>query len=166
MDVDCLSGCNMTFRKAVFSECCFDEWFTDYGIGEDVEFSYRVSRGWRLKVTPTAKLVHFHDASSRPALRRLGFMEVYNYGYVFRRHFSHPRRAYFYFGISVAALLLRNALRSLAGLQGWGPLMGNMLGLRALFSQRGVRQQSMHSDEEGTSRHILDPVHRKTGSAA
>jgi GT2 family glycosyltransferase len=146
MDVEWLSGCNMTFRKAVFNGCLFDEWFTDNAYFEDVEFSCRVSRTWRLRVSPAAKVIHTQEPRSRPTFVRTGFMEVYNYGYHFSRHFAYSRWSYFWFGVSVAAILVKNAFLALAGKQGWGYFAGNMSGLRAYVSQPTVSRASMTHD--------------------
>ena len=53
-EVDWLSGCSMSFRRAVFEMFSFNEELTGYGLGEDVEFSYRVHQRGRLLVTPDA----------------------------------------------------------------------------------------------------------------
>src|SRR5581483_12103233 len=63
--VDCLAGCNMTYRREVFTRFRFDEWYDGYGLGEDEDFSFRVARAWRLVQTPHARLVHWVSPVAR-----------------------------------------------------------------------------------------------------
>ena len=51
-----------SFRRQAVEEEPFDE---NFDLGEDVEFSYRVGRKWRLIVTPEARLEHHKSAISR-----------------------------------------------------------------------------------------------------
>ena len=78
MAVEFLSGCNMSFRRAVLWTYAFDERLTGYALGEDLQFSYRVSREWRLVVTPDARLEHRHAAGGRPAGDEFRTMAVFN----------------------------------------------------------------------------------------
>ena len=78
MTVEFLSGCNMSFRRAVLWTYAFDERLTGYALGEDLQFSYRVSREWRLVVTPDARLEHRHAAGGRPAGDEFRAMAVFN----------------------------------------------------------------------------------------
>lgn len=57
-DVQWLSGCAMSFRRRVLATEPFDEELGGYCMGEDVEYSLRVGRRWRLRVTPAAVLEH------------------------------------------------------------------------------------------------------------
>jgi len=72
--VDVLSGCNMSYRREVLAAIAFDEWYAGYGLGEDMDFSYRVARRWRLAQTPRARLVHNHSEVARD--RRPTFIEM------------------------------------------------------------------------------------------
>jgi succinoglycan biosynthesis protein ExoA len=78
MEVDFLSGCNMSFRREVFADELFDERLTGYAIGEDLQFSYRVSRRWKLVLTPRARVDHRHTGGGRPRAGRLEEMRVIN----------------------------------------------------------------------------------------
>lgn len=68
-DVEFLSGCNMSFRRSVLERFAFDERRKGYAHGEDLEFSFRVSRHFRLVLTPGARLDHRHAPNGRPSLR-------------------------------------------------------------------------------------------------
>jgi glycosyltransferase involved in cell wall biosynthesis len=84
--VSCLVGCNMSFRREVFRRFRFDEWYDGYGLGEDMDFSYRVSRAWRLVQTPHARLVHRVSPVARDAVPRLHEMTAVNHYYFVRKN--------------------------------------------------------------------------------
>ena len=56
--VDWLSGCSMSFRIEIFADLQFDDTLQGYSMGEDADFSFRVSRQHRLAVEPGATCVH------------------------------------------------------------------------------------------------------------
>ncbi|MGI9275468.1 MAG: glycosyltransferase family 2 protein [Endozoicomonas sp.] len=61
-DVDFLLGGVSAFKRSVFDEFQFSNRYKSkngYGQGEDKEFSYRVSRKYRLLVNPKARLYHY-----------------------------------------------------------------------------------------------------------
>ena len=84
--VTCLVGCNMSFRREVFLRFRFDEWYDGYGLGEDMDFSYRVSRVHRLVQTPHARLVHRVSPVAREAIPRLHEMTAVNHFYFVRKN--------------------------------------------------------------------------------
>jgi len=64
--VDFLAGCAMSFRQRVFRDMSFDsDRYLNYGLGEDKEFTYRVSKKYDLIVTPKAKLKHLESKQMR-----------------------------------------------------------------------------------------------------
>jgi GT2 family glycosyltransferase len=65
IDVDWLSGCSMSFRRRVFDRLRFDEGLPGYGLGEDVDLTYRVAQMGRLVVTPAARLQHLQSPTNR-----------------------------------------------------------------------------------------------------
>lgn len=76
-NVDFLPGCSFSFRKEVFRDFLFDtEWFLNYGMGEDKDFSYRVSRKYKLVYEPSAELRHNHCPLMRPNHEKAGKMFV------------------------------------------------------------------------------------------
>jgi glycosyltransferase involved in cell wall biosynthesis len=82
--VEFLSGCNMSFRREVLSELEFDERLAGYALGEDLDFSYRVSRRWTLVATPDARLEHRHAATGRPETDDFRAMSIFNKYLFFR----------------------------------------------------------------------------------
>lgn len=71
-DVDFLDGGVSSYRKEIFREFIFTDAYRRYGFGEDKDFSYRVSRKFRLVFTPKAKLVHLESSTMRPDMRTWG----------------------------------------------------------------------------------------------
>lgn len=78
LEVEFLSGCNMSFRREVFAEIAFDERLSGYAVGEDLHFSYAVSRRWKLVVTPHARVDHREVAGGRPPGAARAEMAVLN----------------------------------------------------------------------------------------
>jgi GT2 family glycosyltransferase len=76
--VEFLSGCNMSYRREVFDTLAFDERLNGYALGEDLQFSYRVSRRWRLLLTPDARLEHRQGSDGRPRADDYTAMAVFN----------------------------------------------------------------------------------------
>jgi len=84
--VDCLAGCNMSYRREVLAGFRFDEWYDGYGLGEDEDFSYRVSRRHRLVQTPSARLVHRLSPVGRERLPKLHEMTTVNHHYFVKKN--------------------------------------------------------------------------------
>lgn len=63
--VEFLGGASFSFRRHVFKTARFSEDFAGYGLGEDKEFSYRISRTHTLYANPAAKLYHFESPVMR-----------------------------------------------------------------------------------------------------
>ena len=56
--VEWLVGCATVWRRRVFDEFDFDEWFSGYAHCEDVDFSYRVGRKYKMFIVADAKAEH------------------------------------------------------------------------------------------------------------
>ncbi len=85
--VEWLPSTACVWRNEVFSEFVFDEWFTGYSYLEDLDFSYRVARKYRLAVVADAGFYHFPGASGRGSGFQFGAREVRN-----RLHFVAKHR--------------------------------------------------------------------------
>lgn len=83
-----LFGCNMAYRRQVFKEFMFDETWGVYCLGEDLDFSYRVSKKYDLIVTPYAKLTHRETLGGgfRGDTFTQGFMEIFNRFYILQKN--------------------------------------------------------------------------------
>ncbi len=132
-------GCNMAFRLDAIEACglFFDEALPAYAWHEDVDFSRRLSActgGWIRRV-PNAMGVHLGAKVGRLSGRRLGYSQIANPVYLFRKG-SYP---WYYMAQYVGRNLLANLLRSLrpeAYVDRRGRLWGNVLALRDLFAGR------------------------------
>ncbi|MBA3010518.1 MAG: glycosyltransferase [Proteobacteria bacterium] len=63
--VEFLGGASFSFRKKVFQTTRFSETFQGYGLGEDKDFSYKVSQTHILFANPGARLYHFESPVMR-----------------------------------------------------------------------------------------------------
>ncbi len=70
--VDYLPGCAMSYRKDIFSEFAFTEKYRDYGFGEDKDFSFQVSKKYKLFIQKSACLRHLESAEMRPDKKLYG----------------------------------------------------------------------------------------------
>jgi len=67
--VEWLNGCSMSFRITVFDDTTFDGGLRGYSIGEDYDFSFRVSRTHKLVVEPAATCIHHLTPTMRGSAR-------------------------------------------------------------------------------------------------
>jgi len=74
--VEWLVGASMSFRTSVFDELMFDDTLESYSIGEDYDFTYRLSRRHRLAVEPGAKCVHHFTPTMRVSPRRYAHLRL------------------------------------------------------------------------------------------
>ncbi|MCU1370653.1 MAG: glycosyl transferase family protein [Ilumatobacteraceae bacterium] len=77
-EVDWLSGCAMSFRRAAIAAERFDESQDGYVLGEDLDAGYRIRQHGRLVVAPSARLEHRESARNRWARRRWAEADVVN----------------------------------------------------------------------------------------
>jgi GT2 family glycosyltransferase len=120
------------WRREIFREHRFDEWFDGYSYLEDLDFSYEVGKTWRLAVVSDAHYRHLPAPGGRGGGPVFGRREVLN-----RLHFvgKHPelsrRKCY-------AALLLRMAMNLALAVRDRRPsdlgrAWGNALGMTRSF---------------------------------
>ncbi len=76
----------VVWKKCIFDDYFFDEWFTDYSYLEDLDFSYRVGKKFRLMVLGEAKYYHFPAVNGRGSDYRFGQREVKNRVYLGRKY--------------------------------------------------------------------------------
>lgn len=130
-------GCNMAIRVAAarLHDLTFDERLTLYSWYEDIDFTRRLGEHGRIVRVEAARGVHLGVKSGRVSGRRLGYSQVVNPVYLWRKGTypgSHALR-------SICRHLAINCLRSL-----WpepyvdrrGRLLGNALGLTDLARRR------------------------------
>jgi GT2 family glycosyltransferase len=131
MEVEVLSGA-AAYRSYVFDDFAFDESLTGYAYMEDVDFSYRVSRQYKLFYDPQVVLEHHHSPLARDKITANREMFLVNHHYLFFKNiFPSCRWCVFcyiwaVFGLLVQALLGRH----------WQALTGYWHGICKVFSNR------------------------------
>jgi GT2 family glycosyltransferase len=84
--VDWLPSGAAIWRRSVFERVQFDEWFEGYSYLEDLEFSYRMRKDYRLAVVAKARYQHFPPALGRGSSFVFGRREVRNRLYFVRKN--------------------------------------------------------------------------------
>lgn len=136
IDVDWLYGGATFWKKEVFEEFRYDEWFQGTGYLEDVDFSYRVSRKYHLKVCAQAKCLHLSHPVRRSKQVGLGAWQITSWWYFVKKYndFSYPLVFW-----SMLGLFAKNIFIGLvrlspdALLRAWG----NLKGISSVFFQKG-----------------------------
>jgi GT2 family glycosyltransferase len=90
------------FRRQVFEEHAFDEFFKSYSYLEDLDFGYSISRTGRLAIVADAGFWHFPSNSGRVSARTFGRYEVRNRLYFVRKHGLSLARCYLGLAIRLA----------------------------------------------------------------
>lgn len=84
-EVDFMTTACAVWRREVFAQgLSFDPFFRGYGVLEDAHFSLRARRSWSLLQCGDARCQHLHSLGGRTSRRKIGYMYVVNYYYVFR----------------------------------------------------------------------------------
>ena len=126
-------GCNMAFRRAAIAGLRFDEKLVLYGWLEDRDFGARVSRArGRLIKLGAALGVHLGVKSGRVSGRRLGYSQVVNPYYMYRKRTMSARGA----ALQVLRNLSANVAKSLwpePHIDRRGRLAGNLIGFGDLI---------------------------------
>jgi GT2 family glycosyltransferase len=118
-DVEFMQGCLMTARTDVARDLRFDERLPGYGLGEDEDFSYRLSRRGRVRFLPDVAIVHKNTGGSGSAARRFNRDVVVNRAYLFRKNFRRTPLARVQFALLVLLLAAHRAVnREWQGLRG------------------------------------------------
>lgn len=86
VQVQWLVGCAMVWRKYVFDEFMFDEWFKGYARYEEVDFAYRVGRKYKMFIVPDAEIEHHNQLEDVGFSFSLGKMQIANRVYFVKKH--------------------------------------------------------------------------------
>ncbi len=116
------------WRREVFSRFRFDEWFRGYSYLEDLDFSYRVGKEYRLAVVADAGYYHYPAAEGRGDGYEFGVREVLNRVYFVRKN---PEMS---LSKCYAALALRCLMSAASGFRELNPgyflrAFGNIVGM-------------------------------------
>lgn len=118
-DVEFMLGSLMTARTEAARRVRFDERLSGYGLAEDEDFSYRLSRLGRIRYVPDAVIRHEGTGARASASREFNRSVVVNRAYLFRKNFPQTPLTRTQFAMLVAILLVHRALnREWAGVRG------------------------------------------------
>jgi len=108
MEVDFLLGGVSSYKKSIFEEFSFSESYKGYGKGEDKDFSYRVSRKYKLLINHRARLYHYESPRMRYDRTQKGYEFIVG-RYRFFKDFLHrkPWDWIFFYWASFGYLLKR-----------------------------------------------------------
>jgi GT2 family glycosyltransferase len=81
-----LPGAFMAYRWSDLSDLAFDEWFTTYGLAEDLDFSLQAAARGPIYVDPSLQVTHTHSDIGRN-WQRFGVMRIRNRNYIRKKHF-------------------------------------------------------------------------------
>ena len=108
-DVEFMQGCFMTARTDAAREVTFDENLAGYGLAEDEDFSYRLSRLGRIRYLPDLVVHHDNTGYGTRDRRAFGRQVVANRLYLFRKNFPQTRLARIQFALLLLVLLAHRA---------------------------------------------------------
>ncbi|MBF0309709.1 MAG: glycosyltransferase family 2 protein [Magnetococcales bacterium] len=135
LQTEWLYGGATIWRREVIREFSYDEWYIGYGFLEDLDYSYRVSRKYRLYVLGDSRTWHFSQLPHPSRQFALGRQQVVNRLYFVRKMGGFSRLAVAW------ALLGQMTMNLLAGLvnpkaKGYMRFLGNLAGLGAVAMGR------------------------------
>ena len=121
----------------------FSEFFEGYGLYEDADFTFRLSKEGSLYVNTAAQLYHYHDPDGRPNQFNYGKMVIRNGWYVWRVRYPKPGiKARIKWNMTAALLTsirLTNALRGNAKMAAFTESVGRIWGWWSLLFNKPRR---------------------------
>jgi GT2 family glycosyltransferase len=84
--VQWLPTCATVWRRKIVDKFQFDEWFKGYSYLEDLDFSYQISKEYRLAVVADARYYHYPASSGRGNNYEFGKREVTNRIHFVNKH--------------------------------------------------------------------------------
>jgi GT2 family glycosyltransferase len=108
--VQSLTGCFMVYPREVFRDFGFDEKLSRYCYMEDVDFSWRVGRTYRLLYEPAARLQHFPTTYRTAGSGQLRRMFIRNHRYLFHKNMPQTLRHRYAFWMSICGALFYNSI--------------------------------------------------------
>lgn len=131
LEVEWLTSCAVVWRRALFADATFDEFFEGYSYLEDLEFSYRLGRDHGLVVVADAELHHHPSPHGRVSMYRFGLVEARNRLYFVEKYGLSIPRCY-------AAQAVRSGMSLILGVvQPWKGGLARAAGnLRSLLAYR------------------------------
>lgn len=87
-DVEFMAGCFMSARRDAACDVRFDERLSGYGLAEDEDFGYRLSRRGRVRYVAEAAVDHDNSGFATRDQRVFGRTVVVNRAYLFQKNFA------------------------------------------------------------------------------
>jgi len=103
LEVKWVPSTAVVWRKQIFNTEYFEEFFKGYSYLEDLDFSYNVSKSYRIMILADAGYYHHHSVSGRTSRLNFGIVEVINRIFFVKKHNLSLSRCY-------CALIIRLAL--------------------------------------------------------
>ena len=131
--VDWLFGGATVWRREVLDEFKFDEWYKGYAFLEDVDFSYAVSKKYKLIVLAEARVRHLSAQDLRVGRYVFGRHQIINRYYFVKKN---PELSVLCFLWASIGLLLENILKGIVRLKlaFFYRSLGNIAGLSKIIS--------------------------------
>ena len=155
-DVEFMQGAFLTARRSLAAELRFDEALAGYGLAEDEDFSYRLSRRGRIRYLGSAVVHHDNAGFGGRDRRAFGRQVVANRAYLFRKNFRRTPFSRAMFAYQLVVLLAHRLLNG-----DWAGARGLAEGMRDL--RRGRRPMpgggrvtfvSSHARHGGSERYL------------
>lgn len=127
-----LYGCNMAIRLAALGELRFDEALPLYGWMEDVDLTFQLGQRGRLIEAAELTGIHLGLRSGRQSGLRLGYSQVANIVYMYRKGTMPPDTGWCKLRSNLAANLVKS-IRPEPNVDRRGRLRGNLLALGDLL---------------------------------
>ncbi len=129
-EVEWMGSGASVWRRTVLNEFQFDPFFDGYSYLEDVDFSYSVSRKYKLVVVADALFEHYPRYSQRTDSYRFGRVETINRLYLVRKHgLSVPRCC---LGLLIRWLMTLKTVVSCCDGESFRRALGNVAGMAAI----------------------------------
>jgi len=136
-----LFGGATVWRRKVFDEFKFDEWFDGYGFCEDLDFSYRVAKKYKLCALSNAKVLHKTVPLKTNDSFQFGISEVKNRFYFINKDLQYFSKFLFYY--ASFGKVLENTIMGILNFNRnyIKQVLGNLVGLNyVLFNWKGERR--------------------------
>jgi GT2 family glycosyltransferase len=137
-EAEALRLCGLAFRRKVFDDFMFDEALETYALKEDVDFSYRVSRHYRLLIAPGARFRHHKTPTARMSVRARSRMHVINNHRLFVKNLDGTLAQRVAFGWAMCGRAIYELARSVVKLEP-GYFLGALEGIRQITRRPGKR---------------------------
>lgn len=127
-----LSGGLTSYKKEVLQEFKFDENFIKYGLTEDIDFSFRVSRKYKIAITPRARLAHISSESGKADNKKFRENLILSMYYFFKKNLDKNIYNYLCFILLNIGFIFSSLLIAVFK-QDTDFIIGNIRGLKKLL---------------------------------